>query len=70
MCVQVLMLDEIENWIEPEFPLDGKDVKEAGIKEGPAIGRMLAALEEWWVDQDFSPDRNSLLAKLQERAAH
>ncbi len=65
-----VMLDEIENWIEPEFPLDGKDVKEAGIKEGPAIGRMLAALEEWWVDQDFSPDRNSLLAKLQERAAH
>ena len=62
-------LDEIETWIEPQFPLDGKDAKEAGIKEGPAIGRTLAALEEWWVEENFLPDRKALLVKLQERAA-
>ena len=52
------------DWQKPVFPLDGRDALAAGVDEGPAIGRVLAALEQWWVEQDFAPDRTALLAQM------
>jgi len=54
----------IAGWTEPKFPLTGADLKQAGIAAGPAMGRMLAELESWWVEADFKPDRNACMAKL------
>ena len=51
-------------WSHPAFPIDGSDVLKAGAKEGPSVGRILSALEDWWVEQDFAPDRAALLARL------
>ena len=53
-------------WAHPDFPIDGRDVMEAGAKQGPSVGRILSALERWWVEEDFAPDHAALLAKLSE----
>ena len=51
-------------WTSPEFPLDGRDIVEIGIKEGPLVGKILSDMEEWWVGQSFQPDREACLTKL------
>lgn len=56
-------------WEPPAFPLTGRDVLEAGVDEGPGVGRTLAALEQWWVEQDFLPGRDALLVRLKELVA-
>ncbi|WP_084398348.1 CCA tRNA nucleotidyltransferase [Henriciella aquimarina] len=50
-------------WKRPEFPIGGDDALAAGLK-GPEIGKALRALEEWWMAEDFQPDRDTLLARL------
>ena len=54
----------IVEWNEPRFPLTGDDLKAAGIPSGPDMGRVLADIERWWVDSDFTPDRDACLARL------
>lgn len=44
-----------DGWTRPQFPISGADLKAAGLAPSPAMGRILAALEAWWVDEDF-PD--------------
>ena len=58
------MLETIEQWEAPTFPLTGADVLARGIPEGPEVGELLRAVEDWWIDQDFKPDRAALLQKL------
>jgi len=51
-------------WTRPRFPLTGRDVMAAGVREGPLVGRILAEVEEWWVESDFTDDRFSLAERL------
>ena len=60
------LLDLTDMWKPPVFPLDGNDVMALGIDEGPEIGRVLRDAENWWVDQDFAPDRLGLLQRLKQ----
>lgn len=53
----------------PLFPLVGQDVITLGIDRGPDVGRLLAAVESWWLDEDFRPDRDACLDQLRQRAA-
>ncbi len=53
----------------PRFPLSGRDVLATGIRPGPQIGALLADLENWWIDQDFRPDAETLRRRLQAFAA-
>ncbi len=59
-----VMLKTVAEWVPPEFPLTGADVIERGAPEGPEVGRLLAAIEEWWIKHDFQPDRAAALEKL------
>lgn len=61
-----VILARATEWAHPDFPIDGRDVMEAGAKEGPSVGRILSTLENWWVEEDFAPDRAALLAKLED----
>ena len=56
----------MKTWPVPALPLDGEDVKNAGVKAGPEIGRVLAEAEAWWIENDFQPDRQACLEKLGE----
>ena len=58
------MLDEASNWEAPTFLLNGADVLARGIPEGPEVGRLLKAVEDWWIERDFAPGRAALLERL------
>jgi tRNA nucleotidyltransferase/poly(A) polymerase len=57
-----------ERWSAPKFPIGGRDLTADGIR-GPAVGEILRSLEAWWVDQDFTPDKSALRARLQQMMA-
>jgi poly(A) polymerase len=58
------LLAMTDSWQRPQFPLTGRDVMAAGVGEGPLVGRILAEVEEWWVDSDFTEDEFSLAERL------
>lgn len=51
----------------PAFPLRGADVLDAGLPEGPDVGRLLSEIEEWWIAGGFAADRAACLAELARR---
>ncbi len=52
-------------WIPKVLPVGGDDVLALGVKPGPAVGRLLAAVEEWWIGAGFEPTRAEALEYLQ-----
>ena len=57
-----------DTWPLPQFPLKGRDVTALGVPPGPAIGRLLADVETWWEEGDFSAARDACLGELARRA--
>lgn len=53
----------------PSFPLKGADVVALGVSSGPDISRWLAAIEDWWENRDYAPNRDCCLAELRKRLA-
>ncbi|MGE0715021.1 MAG: CCA tRNA nucleotidyltransferase [Alphaproteobacteria bacterium] len=47
----------------PQFPLRGRDVIARGLARGPAVGRLLAAVERWWVAGDYRADAAACIAQ-------
>ena len=62
----IALLELIEQWQGPVFPLTGSDVLTLGISPGPEVGRLLRVVEEWWSEQGFPDDRTLCLDKLRE----
>ena len=52
------------SWTPPELPVGGGDALALGLKPGPKVGALIAALERWWIDGDFAADRAACLAEL------
>ncbi|EPE97906.1 CCA tRNA nucleotidyltransferase [Rhizobium grahamii] len=61
------LLNQAENWKKPQFPINGGDVMDVGVAAGKKVGEMLSSLEDFWVEQNFSPDRAALLARLKDQ---
>ena len=59
-----VMQETAGKWEVPIFPITGADVLARGVEEGPEVGRLLRAVEDWWIERDFAPDRTALLEKL------
>ncbi len=55
-----------DRWPMPTFPLSGRDVVAGGRGPGPAVGALLAAVEAWWIEEDFAPDEAALRRRLQQ----
>jgi poly(A) polymerase len=55
-------------WTAPVFPLTGHDIIALAIRPGPRVGALLDAVEQWWQECDFAPDRTQCLARLRELA--
>lgn len=62
------LFEEARGWERPEFPLTGRDVKKLGVKEGAEVGKLLRAVEAWWIEGDFRAGREECLAWLTRRA--
>ncbi|MGB9151940.1 MAG: CCA tRNA nucleotidyltransferase, partial [Alphaproteobacteria bacterium] len=59
-------LATITAWENPVFPIKGEDIVKAGAPAGPQIGEILRAVEKWWIDKDFRPDRSACLAQIKQ----
>jgi poly(A) polymerase len=53
-----------QSYERPVLPLTGEDVKGAGVAPGPQVGQALRAVEDWWIDADFTDDRLSIIERL------
>ena len=62
------LLELGRSWKPPVFPLAGRDVTALGIPPGERVGRLLAAVRDWWEAGDFTADRAACLACLREIA--
>jgi poly(A) polymerase len=51
-------------WKAPSLPVRGAELLERGLAEGPAIGRVLRAFEDWWIAEDFPKDELRLAHAL------
>ncbi|HEY1963139.1 MAG TPA: hypothetical protein VGG69_12020, partial [Rhizomicrobium sp.] len=58
------LLAMADAWQRPAFPLTGRDVMNAGVVQGPLVGRILSEVEEWWIESDFIDDEFSLAERL------
>src|SRR5262249_19670068 len=63
------LLRAAADWVVPRFPLKGRDAVKLGVPPGPAVGRLMAMLEDWWIAGDFQADREACVAKLKELSA-
>ncbi len=52
------------DWTAPDFPVSGADVMALGVSEGPEVGTLIAETKNWWVDENFTPDREACLARM------
>jgi poly(A) polymerase len=59
-----MLLSVADSWEKPKFPLTGHDVIQAGVPEGPQVGKILSAVEDWWMEGDFTADENAVTEKL------
>ena len=64
-----MLLAVADGWKQPHFPFSGRDVVDAGVKEGPLVGKILGALEAWWLENDFPADQVLLAQKLKDAVA-
>ena len=53
----------------PDMPINGNDIRDALDAEsapytGKQVGEILTALEDIWVEQEFVPNRRTLLTRL------
>lgn len=53
-----------ESWVRPVLPVTGANVLAAGVPHGPLVGKVLAEVEAWWIDADFTDDPFSLAERL------
>ncbi len=60
------LLARCDHYRRPVFPLTGADVLAAGVPPGRRVGEVLAILEAFWIERNFTPDRMALSARLGE----
>ncbi len=58
------LLPMIDSWRPPPFPLSGHEVLAAGVPPGPMVGEVMREVEAWWIDNDFTDDKLSLIERL------
>ncbi len=63
------MLETAREWENPKLPVRGADVVALGVERGPAVARLLSAVEGWWEAGDYRAGRKATLKKLAELAA-
>lgn len=48
------LLETLQHWQIPSFPIKGEDLLKKGLKAGPKLGKTLEKTELWWVETNFS----------------
>ncbi len=58
------LLPMARTWPVPRLPLGGDEVVAAGAPPGPLVGAVLGEVEAWWIDNDFTSDKLSVVERL------
>ena len=58
------MLNKLENWEVPKFPISGFDLKQFNVKPGRQAGVILKRLKERWKSSNFISSKEELLASV------
>ena len=64
-----MQLTRVAAWQDKTLPISGADVLALGLAPGPKVGELLRAVEEWWIESAFAPNRDEALARLKELVA-
>ncbi|MAU40699.1 MAG: hypothetical protein CMF31_03665 [Kordiimonas sp.] len=59
------LLMQAADWCAPVFPVRGADLKRLGVEAGPVLGQLKAQLEDWWINENFQPEKDDLLQQAQ-----
>lgn len=59
-----LLLDRAKAWSKPSLKIKAKDVMALGVEQGPEVGRILAQVEDWWIEHDFPTNRSDQFDQL------
>lgn len=54
----------VRAWRSVTLPVKGADALALGLEPGPTVGEAIRAVENWWIDEDFAPNREACLDKL------
>ncbi len=58
------LLPMARGWTPPRLPLTGDEVLAAGVPPGAMVGAVLREVESWWIDNDFTDDKLSVVERL------
>jgi len=58
------LLPMAQTWPRPSFPLTGEEVIAAGAPRGPLVGAVMREVESWWIENDFTDDKLSMIERL------
>ena len=61
------LINYVQNYKIPKFPISGKYLKEHGYKSGESLGKKLKELEEEWIKNNFLFDEKILKKSLDKR---
>jgi poly(A) polymerase len=63
------LVDLAQSWTPPTLPITGAEIMALGAPQGPLVGVIRQALEDWWVDADFQPSKADALERAAKLAA-
>lgn len=58
------LIQSVQRWVPPDFPVNGSDLIALGAKQGPDMGRKLAELRDAWEQSGFKLTKNELLKNV------
>ncbi len=61
---------EIEDWQIPCFPVSGNDLKKAGVKAGPMLGKVIHEMKNIWMESYYTLGKEELVGKLEQIVAN
>jgi poly(A) polymerase len=56
----------VRGWPRPDLPVTGRDLVKLGFTPGPELGEALKQIEAWWIEGDFTADRQQCLVRARE----
>jgi hypothetical protein len=60
------LVTRIEDMPVPEFPLQGSDIVQLGVPQGPAVGKILKSVEAHWTAGGCTAGNTELLEMARE----
>lgn len=61
------MLDLVNTWDIPTFPLSGRDLLAIGIPSGKTVGSFLRSAENWWEKNAYQPSKDDIITWIKQQ---